>query len=411
MKITSRHIALSFIAAWRKSCRKGYAILSASLFLAMASPILIGCVREPELHLHDGGDIVIKMPIVHLELDVFWDYVTDLGIPYDWTKEWYYGWDDYDKELFGTLGYEQPDAFNIRRYYTGMNPKAPHTQALSNYVNGFVLETSFNWGFWDILAWNDIKTIDGIQSLIFDESTTLDSVTAYTNMTMNSSRYHAPQFTRSFYQPEGLFAAYEQGIDINRNLNDFYYDEERGLWVKNINMLLEPITYIYLTQVIFHNNKGRVVAVEGNANLSGMARSVVLNSGIAGSDAIVVDYNVRFKKDCNMNGESVDIAGGRLMSFGMCNINGTRFAQSRAGVTRADDGIKHYMDVTMQFSNGMDSTLVFDVTDQVQTRYKGGVITVELDMDTVPIPRRKGGSGFDAVVVDYEDGGTHEFEM
>ena len=290
-------------------------------------------------------------------------------------------------------------------------PKAPHTQALSNYVNGFVLETSFNWGFWDILAWNDIKTIDGIQSLIFDETTTLDSVTAYTNMTMNSSRYHAPQFTRSFYQPEGLFAAYEQGIDINRNLNDFYYDEERGLWVKNINMLLEPITYIYLTQVIFHNNKGRVVAVEGNANLSGMARSVVLNSGIAGSDAIVVDYNVRFKKDCNMNGESVDIAGGRLMSFGMCNINGTRFAQSRAGVTRADDGIKHYMDVTMQFSNGMDSTLVFDVTDQVQTRYKGGVITVELDMDTVPIPRRKGGSGFDAVVVDYEDGGTHEFEM
>lgn len=377
----------------------------------MASPILIGCVREPELHLHDGGDIIIKMPIVHLELDVFWDYVTDLGIPYDWTKEWYYGWDDYDKELFGTLGYEQPDAFNIRRYYTGMNPKAPHTQALSNYVNGFVLETSFNWGFWDILAWNDIKTIDGIQSLIFDETTTLDSVTAYTNMTMNSSRYHAPQFTRSFYQPEGLFAAYEQGIDINRNLNDFYYDEERGLWVKNINMLLEPITYIYLTQVIFHNNKGRVVAVEGNANLSGMARSVVLNSGIAGSDAIVVDYNVRFKKDCNMNGESVDIAGGRLMSFGMCNINGTRFAQSRAGVTRADDGIKHYMDVTMQFSNGMDSTLVFDVTDQVQTRYKGGVITVELDMDTVPIPRRKGGSGFDAVVVDYEDGGTHEFEM
>jgi hypothetical protein len=142
-----------------------------------------------------------------------------------------------------------------------------------------------------------------------------------------------------------------------------------------------------------------------------MARSVVLNSGIAGSDAIVVDYNVRFKKDCNMNGESVDIAGGRLMSFGMCNINGTRFAESRGGVTRADDGIKHYMDVTMQFSNGMDSTFVFEVTDQVQKRFKGGVITVELDMDTVPIPKRKGGSGFDAVVVDYEDGGTQEFNL
>ncbi len=54
------------------------------------------------------------------------------------------------------------------------------------------------------------------------------------------------------------------------------------------------------------------------------------------------------------------------------------------------------------FYNGMDSTFVFDVTDQVRERYKGGVITVELDMDTVPIPKRSGGSGFDAVVKDYE---------
>ena len=42
----------------------------------------------------------------------------------------------------------------------------------------------------------------------------------------------------------------------------------------------------------------------------------------------------------------------------------------------------------------MDSTLVFDVTDQVRKRYRGGVITVELNMDTVPIPTRSGGSGF-----------------
>jgi hypothetical protein len=69
------------------------------------------------------------------------------------------------------------------------------------------------------------------------------------------------------------------------------------------------------------------------------------------------------------------------------------------------------MDVTMQFNNGMDSTFVFDVTRQVQRRWKGGVITVELDVDTVSIPSRKGGSGFDAVVKDVEDGGTWEFPM
>ena len=59
----------------------------------------------------------------------------------------------------------------------------------------------------------------------------------------------------------------------------------------------------------------------------------------------------------------------------------------------------------------MDSTFVFDVTEQVRRRWRGGVITVELDMDTVPMPTRKGGSAFDAVVKDFEDGGTHEFDL
>lgn len=409
--MTKINIAKTLKTAWQQSYRKGSAILATSLIVTLASPLMTGCIREPELHLYDAGDTSIKLPRVQLELKVLWDYVTELGIPYDWTKEWYYGWDDYDTELFGRLGYTEPEAFNMRRYYTGQTPYDKHTRSISNFIEGFVLETPFDWGYWDILAWNDIETLDGVQSLIFDETSSLDSVTAYTNMTMYASRYSAPRYTRSFYQPEGLFSSYIQAVDINRDLRGFYHDEERDLWIKNIDMLLEPITYIYLTQVILHHNKGRIVAVDGNANLSGMARSVVLNSGIAGSDAIVVNYNVRFKKDCDMNGESVDIAGGRLVTFGMCNINGAQYAKEKEGVTRVNDGTPHYMDVTVQFNNGMDSTLVFDVTQQVQTRYKGGVLTVELDMDTVPIPSRKGGSGFDAVVEDFQDGGTHEFDM
>ena len=171
-------------------------------------------------------------------------------------------------------------------------------------------------------------------------------------------------------------------------------------------MLLEPVTYIYLTQVIIHHNYGRVSAVDGNANLSGMARSTVLNTKVAGSDPITVYYRVRLKNNCLKNGEPVDIVGGRLMTFGMCNLNPN-------AISRADevsDETRHYMDVNMQFNNGIDSTFVFDVTDQVRKRFKGGVITVELDMDTIPIPTRRGGSGFDAVVVP-PDSVTHVIDM
>ena len=171
-------------------------------------------------------------------------------------------------------------------------------------------------------------------------------------------------------------------------------------------MVLEPITYIYLTQVILHHNRGKITGVDGSGKLSGMARSTVVNTGIAGEDLITVYFNTRFKKNCDMNGESVDIAGGRLLTFGMCGMNANRIQH----IEDVKDEAKHYLDVNMHFNNGNDSTFVFDVTDQVRQHWKGGVITVELDLDTISVPSRTGGSAFDAVVKDFEEE-THEFGL
>ena len=367
----------------------------------------VACSPEPPLHLYDAQEAEMDLPIVDLDLEVYWDYEMEVGIDYEWEAEWYYGWDEVDVSLFGTLGYTVPNTFNLRRYFTGDVPYAPHTGVIAATIEGTHFQGTYDWGFWDVLLWNDIYTLDGVQSLIFDETTTLDSVFAYTNATMHQARYHAPMYTRAFYAPEPLFAAYEQGIEINENLDGFIYDEERNVWIRKLKMVLKPITYIYLTQVILHNNKGRISSIDGNADLSGMARSTNVNTGVAGNDAIAVYYNVNLKKNCDMEGEAVDIIGGRLMTFGIPGNEAN--AIRRAGEVQDDH--RHFLDVTMQFNNGMDSTFVFDVTDQVRERYKGGVITVELDVDTIPIPTRSGGSGFDAVVKDTEDGGTYEFDM
>ena len=373
--------------------------------VAGVAALLTNCVRKPDLHLDYIGELVTDLPIVELQLDVFWDYNTEIEGSYNWRDEWYYGWDETDQSFFGEIGYTKPTSFQIRRYYTGDNAYGEHTSVLADLIDSYSYSAPFDWGYWDMLAWNEVVTPDGIQSLRLDEQTTLDHVTAYTGQTMNSARYQSPKYTRSFYQPEGLFSAYSQAVEINKNLDGFVYDESRNVWVKQLEMLLRPVTYIYLTQVIIHHNNGRITGVDGNANLSGMARSVNINTGKTDNDPITVHYYVRFKKGCSMKGESVDIAGGRLMTFGMCNLNPIRATGT------VNDGIHHYMDVNMQFNNGMDSTLVFDVTSQVRKRYKGGVLTVELDADTIKIPTRKGGSGFDAVVKDFEDGGTHEFDM
>ena len=374
--------------------------------IAAVMSLLVCCIREPELHLFDGGDIEIELPLVELELDAYWDYEMSYGITYDWRAEWYYGWYAVDQELFGSLGYTEPSVFHLRRYFTGSTPLANHTSVVANTITGKSFYGKYSWGFWDILVWNDVNTIGGVQSLNFDEQTSLDYVLAYTNQTMVASRYEAPKYTRAFYEPEPLFSAYHQGIEIDRELTGFEYDPIRNVYVKKLDMLLEPITYIYLTQVILHHNRGKIVGIDGSGMLSGFARSTVVNTGISGEDIITVYFNTRFKKNCDMNGEPVDIAGGRLLTFGISGQNANRIKH----IEDVKDKANHYLDITMQFNNGMDSTFVFDVTDQVRKRWKGGVITVELDMDTVRIPSRSGGSAFDAVVKEFEEE-THDFPL
>ena len=142
--------------------------------------LMVACRREPELHLYEQASIGIDLPVIDLSLDVYWNYELFYDVEYDWETEWYYGWDEVDKEIFGELGYAEPTAFNLRRYFTGSTPLAPHTSVVSDYVAGRSFQGQYNWGYWDLLVWNDIVTLDGVQSLHFDEQSSLDEVTAYT---------------------------------------------------------------------------------------------------------------------------------------------------------------------------------------------------------------------------------------
>lgn len=415
MQQTIKHIARHLLSVRQRACSR-----AAAVCFVIISIFTISCEREPMLHLHKGGtDILVELPDIDLELQLLWDYLFSYDVEYDWQSEWLYGWDETDNELFGPLGYQEPTDFNIRRYFTNDVQFGQHTAPYKHYITGKTLSAQYDFGFWDILAWNEIHTSDGVQSVRIDETTTYDYVTAYTGQTMMPARYNAPRYTRAFYQPEALFAGYESGIGINRNFDGFTFDEDRKIWVRKLNMTLQPVTYIYLPQIILHNNNRNhriVTAIDGNADLSGMSRSVNLNTGVTGPDAITVNFNMRMKFDRNgRSNDKVDIIGGKVVTFGIINLNphklNTRaYAESMQKVMAADKNNRHYLDVKMQFYNGKDSTLVFDVTNQVRRLFRGGVITVELDMDTVPIPQRSGGSGFDAVVKDYEEK-QWEFDM
>ena len=66
-------------------------LLFATLTVFMAS-----CERQPPLHLYDSAEVDFTLPLIDLQLDVYWNY--DLNyeltydVKYDWRAEWYYGW-------------------------------------------------------------------------------------------------------------------------------------------------------------------------------------------------------------------------------------------------------------------------------------------------------------------------------
>lgn len=376
--------------------------------LAVLAWFMGSCTRQPILHLHEDTHIETEMPLVTIDLDVYWNYIFEYDGDYNWRDYWYYGWDDDDRRIFGEIGYTKPSVFNFRRYHTGSDPEAPHSIVLSDKIYGYHYENRYSYGYWDLLLWNEIYAPDGVQSLMFDESSSLDYVRAYTNRTLNRMGQRADG-DPCYYQPEELFGAYEEDVYVSPTMEGFEYDEERDLWVKRLSMTFEPLTYIYLPQIILHHNDGRVEDVDGNANLTGMAASVKINSGLTGSEAITVYSNVRMKKHMDCEGEDVDIIGGKLLTFGICGLNPNRVVP-RADVHIKDD-YEHRLYVNFLFNNGKESTYSWDVTDQIRRLYKGGVLTVEVDCDTLSIPQSPGGSGFDAVVEDEEDGGTHEIEM
>lgn len=408
------------IRQYFRACRHRLAVLLAVLLVALPPVIFSSCEREPPLQLVlREKDIDLETDKVILDLEVLWDY----ELAYNWKKEWCYGWDSRDDSIFGTWDIKEPELFNIRRYFTKDDPKAPHTSVLKDQVEGTRFRSKYLYGYYDILVFNEVNTIDGVQSLHFDEESTLEYITAYTNQSPNhtlapqmASRASNSRQSYSFYQPEFLFAGNYDDLHVSNNPADYdYYIEETNSWFKRVPLNLTPVTYIYLTQVILHRAARKVDNVGGDGSLSGMAQSTNLYSHISSEEDISVNYQMRMKKNLTYIDpltnvpEEVDIIGGRVLTFGLTGVNPYGVTRASTSYQRIEDSrIRNYLEVNMVFPNGRDSTYLFDVTDQVKERYKGGVITIHLD--SIAIPGGKGNSMFDAIVVDPEEE-THEFEM
>lgn len=148
---------------------------------------------------------------------------------------------------------------------------------------------------------------------------------------------------------------------------------------------LRPLVYTYLIRYEFDQGIEHVTLARGA--LSGMALSVNLHDGHTNTDAATILY------DCDIKDYGVEI---QLTSFGVPEFPGEHYTRQTS--------LKHTLNLEVMLKNGKLKTFEFDVTDQLATQPRGGVITV--DGITVTDAEANGSEGFDVTVEGwgpYED--------
>lgn len=372
-------------------------ILSALMTVAVALS-MHSCI-EPPLRL-PAEEAVVDFPIVITDMDVVWN------VDADWRTNWYYGWDETDRKLWGEIGYPQPNDFVIYRYFLGDEKRVPHTDVDKFSIHGNSFRRTYQFGYYDMLLRSEIEGHEGTQVVTLDESN-LDEVTASTTVTrsISLSRAQGSRATALFNQPEIFYSAYPRDIFISHNIEDYdYYDEEKGVWVKHLHSTLQPLVYIYLVQVILINNDGRVKSISGDCAISAMASGTSVNTAHTFNDPCMVYFNVRMKNDIIVNGTKTDIIGGKLTTYGLCDMDGVG-SDTRSEYHGSRTELPNYLYIDLNMSGGSVQTIKENITAQCQKQCHGGVITVIIDASTIPNPTEGGGDGslFNPKVEDYEE--------
>ena len=341
------------------------------LLLFLATFSITSCI-EPPLHL-PGQEMKIILPQVDTDIDVAWDVHTDVQVKY------HFGWEETDAALWDSLEYPMPKLIEVRRYYTGENPDGAIVGK-----DGFTIDTPsfrkyFQFGYYNLLFWSDVDFKGESPNVQIDESNP-NNVIAYTNGSkgFNGRSENDDAIIGLHDQPEMMYGAYPKDVHISENLNDYEYDAENNVYIKHIEAILKPLVYMYLVQIVLHNNESIVQDVDGNAAITSLARGTIVNTGHTLDDACMVYMPTRMKKGIKIDGEEVDIVGGRLNTFGLCDME--RYDSNKGTSYQGGRSDLHnyiYFDLTL--ADGTVKTYRRDITDQMKKQAYGGIITIDID--------------------------------
>lgn len=281
----------------------------------------------------------------------------------DWLKDWPSHYLPYDELRPG-----KPGGIRVVNYNLGDGYNLHNISADGGVVNLYE-------GVNNILLYNnDTEYIVFSREQDGSKATTRATTRTRTRATYMGSQY-ANEGEDTMTPPDMLYANYIDG-----------YVPEKVVDPAPLEVTLQPLVYTY--KVRYEFAEGLEYAAICRGALSGMARSVTMDTGETSVEAATIIY------DC-----TIEEYGARALvtSFGIPDFPNANYP------TKAD-GRKHALNLEVLMRNGKMITFDFDVTEQVLAQPHGGVIVV----DGIVIEQSVGTSGSGAFDVEVNDWGEYE---
>ena len=295
---------------------------------------------------------------ISVQYELQWQYT--FGNATDWRAEW-------------------PAEFGMD--YDGLLPSIPTGLRMVSYDADGSCEINnlppsggpvyFRTGMHSLLFYNN-----DTEYIVFND---LHSFAAATATTRSRSRSRSTYIGNRYIESKGE----ENTVNPPDVLFGHYvesYINERSVEPRPLPIVMRPLVFTYLVRYEFRHGLNYVALARGA--LAGMAGTVFLNSGQTASEAVTILY------DCTVE----DFGAGALVrSFGVPDFAGENYSRSMR---------RYGLNLEVKLKNGKSLTFDFDVTDQVASQPRGGVIIVR----DIEIPDEEGrgyGSGFDVNVNDW----------
>lgn len=279
----------------------------------------------------------------------------------DWEESWPEDYIDYDG-----LRPKYPSGLRVVAY----NEKGDYNIHNIKPQGGVV---SLYEGMNDLLFYNN-----DTEYIIFSR-TGQGATTRATTRTRTRATYTPSAFAKegepTLSPPDMLFANYYEN-----------YYAEKVVEPTDVEVELQPLVFTYKIRYEFKSGLEYVAMARGA--LSGMASSVLLNTGETSEDSATLLF------DCEVTDYGVRAI---VNSFGAPGYPNPNYP------TRADN--PHALNLEILLRNGKELDFNFDVTNQLKTQPHGGVIVVK-DIEISDDDGKQGSGAFDVEVDEwgpYED--------